>query len=104
MGVDALQDTELLTQLGHTRTGLANRLSLEERQAVVARILVQEQVKVLEQFGFKGAEGFAQAHFCLMSHASDAVVTASVAAAVQNLYTAAGIDLVAALRQTSGPA
>ena len=100
--VDALQDAELLKQLDESRTGLTSRLSTEERQVMVARILVQEQVKVLERHGFSGPEGFAQAQVCLMSHASDAVVTASVAAAMQNLYTRGGIDLVAALRQATG--
>eukprot|EP00966_Prymnesium_polylepis_P117013 2703908-Prymnesium_polylepis.1 len=102
--VDALQDAELMKQLDESRTGLTSRLSNEERQGMIARILVQEQVKVLARHGFEGAEGFAQAQVCLMAHAADAVVTASVAAATQNLYSRGGIDLVAALRQAAGGA
>lgn len=102
--VDALQDPELLKQMDESRTGLTSRLSVEERQTMIARILVQEQLQVLARHGFDGADGFAKAQVCLMAHAADAVVTASVAAATQSLYTRGGIDLVAALRQAAGGA
>ena len=100
--VDAFQDPELLKQVDESRTGLASRLSQEEKQRMVGNILVQEQMKVLVGHGFHGAEGFAQAQVCLMAHASDAVVTAPVAAAMFTLYARGGIGLVAALRQATG--
>mmetsp|Transcript_28000 Transcript_28000/g.69558 ORF Transcript_28000/g.69558 Transcript_28000/m.69558 type:complete len:252 (+) Transcript_28000:1-756(+) len=99
--VDSLQEPELLRQLDGSSAGLTGRLSTEERQTMVGRILVQEQMKVLGTHGFRGAEGFAQAQVCLMAHASDAVVTAALASAMQNLYARAGIDLMAALRQAT---
>ena len=52
---------------------------------------------------FEGDGGFAQAQVCLMEHAADAVVTASVAAATTQLYARAGINLQEALRAATSP-
>ena len=52
--------------------------------------------------GFGGDAGFAQAQVCLMEHAHDAVVTASVAAATTSLYARAGINLQETFRQATG--
>ena len=100
--VDALQCPELLKQVEESKQGLASRLGFEERQHIVARVLVREQVEVLTRHGYSGTEGFAQAQVCLMEHAADAVVSASVATATHNLYARAGIDLVSALRGATG--
>ena len=101
--VDALQDVQLLKQADDARTGLASRLSDGEKQGMIARIIVSEQVEVLRRHGFEGAAGFAQAQVCLMAHAQDAVVTSPIATATHNLYARAGIDLVAALRNATRP-
>jgi len=100
--VDALQDEALLRQVDESRTGLAARLSENERQHMVARAVVSVQVEVTAKHGYPGDAGFAQAQVAMMEHANDAVVTASVAAATTNLYARAGIDLQDALRQAAG--
>mmetsp|Transcript_15519 Transcript_15519/g.40094 ORF Transcript_15519/g.40094 Transcript_15519/m.40094 type:complete len:266 (-) Transcript_15519:238-1035(-) len=97
--VDALQDPALIRQVEESRHGLAARLSDPERQHMVARALVDVQAGVIARHGFEGDGGYAQAQVCLMDHATDAVVTASIAAATTNLYARAGIDLQSALRQ-----
>lgn len=56
----------------------------------------------MSRHGFSGDAGYAQAQVCLMEHAADAVVTASVAAATTNLYARAGIDLHESLRRATG--
>lgn len=100
--VDALQDEALLKQVEESRSGLAARLSEEERQAMVGRALVNVQAEVVARHGYAGDAGYAQAQVCLMEHAADAVVTASIAAATTNIYARAGIDLQAALRTATG--
>lgn len=100
--VDALQDEALLKQVEEARGGLAARLSEAERQTMVARALVSVQSEVVQKHGFEGDQGYAQAQVCLMEHAGDAVVTASIAAATTNLYARAGINLQEALRQATG--
>uniref|UniRef100_A0A7S0JK58 Protein C10 n=1 Tax=Calcidiscus leptoporus TaxID=127549 RepID=A0A7S0JK58_9EUKA len=97
--VDAMQDAELLKQMASSRTGLAARLSDAEHQHMVSRAIVDVQSEVMKKHGFEGDAGYAQAHVCLMEHAQDAVVTASVAAATTALYARAGIDLGAAFKQ-----
>lgn len=97
--VDALQDPKLVAQVEQARDGLASRLPEQERQHMVARALVDVQLEVVAKHGFAGDAGYAQAQVCLMEHASDAVVTASVAAATANLYARAGINLQEALMQ-----
>ena len=99
--VDALQDEQLLKQVEEAKSGLAARLSEPERQNMVARALVGVQIDVCAKHGFSGDAGYAQAQVCLMEHAADAVVTASVAAATTKIYARAGIDLQAALRQAT---
>ena len=69
---------------------------------VVARALVGVQADVVRRHGFEGDAGYAQAQVCLMEHAADAVVTASIAAATTNIYARAGINLQEALRQAAG--
>jgi len=100
--VDALQDPALLRQVEESRTGLAARLPDAERQHMVARALVGVQAEVVLRHGFEGDAGYAQAQVCLMEHAGDAVVTASIAAATNNLYARAGINLQEALRGAMG--
>ena len=101
--VDALQDDAFLKQVEEARTGLAARLSDQERQHMVARALLSVQQDVVAKHGFAGDAGYAQAQVCLMEHAADAVVTASIAAATNNVYARAGINLQEVLRQaTSG--
>ena len=100
--VDALQDPALLRQVEESRTGLAARLSENERQHMVARAMVGVQAEVVARHGYKGDAGYAQAQVCLMEHAGDAVVTASIAAATTNLYARAGFNLHEALRQMGG--
>jgi len=100
--VDAMQDEEFGKQVEESRSGLAARLPEAERQHMVARAVVGVQSEVVARHGFPGDAGYAQAQVCLMEHAHDAVVTASVAAATTQLYSRAGIDLGAALRQLSG--
>jgi len=99
--VDALQEPALLRQVEEARSGLASRLPEAERQHMVARALVSVQAEVVQRHGFDGSAGYAQAQVCLMEHAGDAVVTASVAAATTQLYARAGIDLQAALHQAA---
>jgi hypothetical protein len=60
---------------------------------MVARALVGVQAEVVQRYGFEGDAGYAQAQVCLMDHATDAVVTASIAAATNNVYACAGINL-----------
>ena len=60
---------------------------------MVARALLGVQMEVLAKQGFAGDAGFARANVCLMEHAGDAIVTASVAAATNALYAKAGINL-----------
>ena len=98
--VDALQDEQLLKQVEEAKSGLAAG-SEPERQNMVARALVGVQIDVCAKHGFSGDAGYAQAQVCLMEHAADAVVTASVAVATTNIYARAGIDLQAALRQAT---
>mmetsp|Transcript_13908 Transcript_13908/g.27200 ORF Transcript_13908/g.27200 Transcript_13908/m.27200 type:complete len:274 (-) Transcript_13908:326-1147(-) len=100
--VDAMQDPELIKQVAGSRTGLASRLSDAEHQHLVARTVVGVQAEVMAKHGFSGDSGYAQAQVCLMEHAHDAVVTASVAAATTNLYARAGINLNAAFKQMGG--
>ena len=100
--VDALQDESLVKQVEDSKSGLAARMSEQEHQALVARAVVSVQAEVVARYGFEGHAGYAQAQVCLMEHAGDAVVTASIAAATTNLYARAGIDLQAALRQAGG--
>ena len=95
--VDAMQDPALIAQVEQARDGLASRLPEQERQTMVARALVQVQLDVVAAHGFAGDAGYAQAQVCLMEHANDAVVTASVAAATANLYARAGINLQEAM-------
>ncbi len=97
--VDALQDPALLRQVEESRSGLAARLPEAERQHMVARAMVAVQAEVVTRHGYDGDAGYAQAQVCLMEHAGDAVVTASIAAATTNLYARAGINLQQALRQ-----
>ena len=100
--VDALQDDALLKQVEEAKSGLAARLPEAERQHMVARALVSVQSEVVSKHGFTGDEGYAQAQVCLMEHAADAVVTASIAAATSNIYARAGINLQEALRNATG--
>ena len=72
---------------------LAARLSEAERQHMVARALVGIQAEVIQRYGYEGDAGYAQAQVCLMDHAADAVVTASIAAATNQIYARAGINL-----------
>lgn len=95
--VDALQEPALLRQVEETKSGLTARLPEAERQHLVARVLVSVQQDVVAKHGFPGEAGYAQAQVCLMEHATDAVVTASIAAATTNIYARAGIDLQQAL-------
>ena len=99
--VDALQDPALLRQVDEVRTGLAARLGDAERQHMVAKALVGVQAEVITRHGYEGDAGYAQAQVCLMEHADDAVVTASIAAATNNLYARAGINLQEALRNAA---
>jgi len=99
--VDAMQDPALLKQVDESRTGLASRLPEAERQHMVARALVSVQAEAVLRHGFEGHAGYAQAQVCLMEHAGDPVVTASIAAATSALYARAGIDLQAALQQAA---
>ena len=99
--VDALQDDGLLKQVEEARSGLASRLPEQERQHMVSQALVGVQTEVVARHGFTGDAGYAQAQVCLMEHATDAVVSASIAAATNNVYARAGIDLQAALRQAA---
>lgn len=91
--VDALQDPALLNQVEQSRTGLNARLSDQEHQTLVAGAVLSVQADVMERHGFKGDGGYAQAQVCLMEHAFDAVVNASVSAATNALYIRAGINL-----------
>ena len=100
--VDALQDPALIAQVEESRQGLASRLPEQERQQLVARAVVAVQAEVVGRYGFEGDSGYARAQVCLMEHAGDAVVTASIAAATSSLYARAGIDLQAAMRQSVG--
>ena len=101
--VDAMQDPTLLKQVGEARTGLAARMSEQEQHAMVARALVGVQQEVLAKHGYAGEQGFAQANVCLMQHAADAVVSASVAHATNTLYARAGINLAEVMqRATAG--
>ena len=88
--VDAMQEESLLKQVAEARTGLAARLPEQERQGMVARALISVQAEVVSKHGYTGDAGYAQAQVCLMEHAADAVVTASVAAATTNIYARAG--------------
>lgn len=99
--VDALQDESLLKQVEESRSGLAARLPEAERQHMVARALVGVQCDVVRKHGYDGDAGYAQAQVCLMEHAADAVVTASIAAATTNIYARAGINLQEALRNAT---
>lgn len=101
--VDALQDEALLKQVEESRSGLGAHMSENERQHMVARALVGVQSAAMARHGFEGDGGFAQAQVCLMEHAADAVVTASVAAATTQLYARAGINLLEALRAATSP-
>ena len=70
---------------------------------MVARALVGVQQEVLAKHGYAGEQGFAQANVCLMQHAADAVVSASVAHATNTLYARAGINLAEVVqRATAG--
>jgi len=100
--VDALQDEALLAEVAGSREGLGSRLSDQEHQLLVARAVVNVQAEVMAKHGFEGDAGFAQAQVCLMEHAHDAVVTASVAAATTSLYARAGINLQETFRQATG--
>ena len=100
--VDALQDEALLAEVAGSREGLGSRLSDQEHQLLVARAVVNVQAEVMAKHGFEGDAGFAQAQVCLMEHAHDAVVTASVAAATSSLYARAGISLQETFRQATG--
>lgn len=100
--VDALQDEVLLKQVEEARSGLAARLPEAERQHMVGRALISVQHEVVQRHGFEGDAGYAQAQVCLMEHAADAVVTASVGAATNNVYARAGIDLQQALMKATG--
>jgi len=102
--VDALQDPMLHRQMEESRTGIASRLSESERQQLVARAVLGVQSDVIAAHGFGGDAGYAQAQVCLMEHAADAVVTASVAAATTTLYARGGINLQEALQQAMGGA
>lgn len=99
--VDALQDPALLRQVEEARSGLAARLSEQERQTMVARAMVSVQAEVCAKHGFAGDEGYAQAQVCIMEHATDAVVTGSIAAATTNFYARAGINLQQALHEAA---
>jgi len=99
--VDALQDPKLLKDIAETRTGLGARMSDQERHSFVARALVGVQKDVMASNGFAGDAGFAQANVCLMEHAGDAVVTASVASATNSLYARAGINLQEVMQQAA---
>ena len=100
--VDALQDDAFLKQVEEVRTGLAARMSEDEKQHMVARALLSVQQEVVSKHGFAGDAGYAQAQVCLMEHGSDAVVTASIAAATTNVYARAGINLQEVLRNATG--
>ena len=101
--VDGLQDATLLRQVEEMKSGLASRMGEQEQHAMVARALIGVQQEVLEQHGYKGEQGFAQANVCLMQHAADAVVSASVAHATNTLYARAGINLAEVMqRATAG--
>ena len=100
--VDALQDATLIKQVEDAKSGLAARLSEAERQHMVAKALVGVQADVVSKHGFSGDAGYAQAQVCLMEYASDAVVTASIAAATTNIYSRAGINLQEALKSATG--
>lgn len=100
--VDALQDAALVKQVEESRQGLSARLPESERQMLVARAIVAVQAEVVSRYGFEGDAGYAQAQVALMEHASDAVVTASIAAATSNLYARGGIDLQQALQTAAG--
>lgn len=99
--VDALQDPKLLKDTAESRTGLGARMSDHERHSFVARALVGVQKDVMASKGFAGDAGFAQANVCLMEHAGDAVVTASVASATNALYARAGINLQEVMQQAA---
>ena len=64
---------------------------------MVAKALVSVQKEVVRKHGFEGEAGYAQVQVCLMEHAADAVVTASIAAATTQIYARAGINLQEAL-------
>ena len=68
----------------------------------VARALVSVQAEVVQRHGYEGDAGYAQAQVALMEHATDAVVTASIAAATTNLYARAGFNLQAELLKAAG--
>ena len=65
---------------------------------LLPRLALEAQVRLDDE----GHAGFAQAQVCLMEHAHDAVVTASVAAATTSLYARAGINLQETFRQATG--
>jgi hypothetical protein len=100
--VDALQEPTLLKQMEEARTGIAARLSEPERQQLVARAVLGVQSDVIAARGYEGDAGYAQAQVCLMDHATDAVVSAPIAAATSAVYMRAGINLQAALMQAMG--
>ena len=100
--VDAMQSPDVIRQMEESKTGIAANLSEQERQNLVARAVVGVQSDVIQKAGYEGDAGYAQAQVCLMEHANDAVVTASVAAATTALYARAGINLQAAIQQAMG--
>ena len=100
--VDAMQSPDVIRQMEESKTGIAANLSEQERQNLVARAVVGVQSDVIQKAGYDGDAGYAQAQVCLMEHANDAVVTASVAAATTALYARAGINLQAAIQQAMG--